>query len=44
MNREKKDDTSDKELLKNIFFASLQLADPVTKLGQLKFNKPLGRL
>ena len=44
MNRKKKEDTSDKELLKNIFFASLQLADPVTKLGQLKFNKPLGRL
>ncbi len=44
MNRKKKEDTSDKELLKNIFFASLQLADPVTKLGQLEFKKPLGRL
>ena len=41
---QKKVDTSDKELLKNIFFSSLRLADPVTKLIQLKFTKPPGRL
>ena len=40
----KTEDSSDKELLKNIFFSSLSLADPVTKLRQLKFTKPPGRL
>ena len=40
MNLRKKEDSSDKELLKNIFFSSLRLADPVTKLRQLKFTKP----
>ncbi len=44
MNVKKKEDSSDKELLKNIFFSSLRLADPVTKLRQLKFTKPPGRL
>ena len=44
MNVKKKEDPSDKELLKNIFFSSLSLADPVTKLRQLKFTKPPGRL
>tara|TARA_X000000950_G_scaffold60965_1_gene74054 strand:- start:1063 stop:1275 length:213 start_codon:yes stop_codon:yes gene_type:complete len=40
MNVKKKEDSSDRELLKNIFFASLRLADPLTKLRQLKFTKP----
>ena len=40
----KKEDSSDKELLKDIFFSSLSLADPLTKLRQLKFTKPSGRL
>ena len=44
MNREKKEDPSDKELLKNIFFSSLMLADPMAKLRQLEFKKPQGRL
>ena len=44
MNVKKKEDSSDRELLKNIFFASLRLADPLTKLRQLKFTKPPGRL
>ncbi len=44
MNVRKKENPSDKELLKNIFFSSLRLADPVTKLRQLKFTKPPGRL
>ncbi len=44
MNRKIKEDSSDRELLKNIFFASLSLADPVTKLSKLEFKKPLGRL
>ena len=44
MHKEKTEDSSDKELLKDIFFSSLRLADPVTKLRQLEFTKPLGRL
>ena len=44
MSREKKEDSSDEELLRNIFFSSLKLADPVTKLSKLEFKKPLGRL
>ena len=44
MNVKRKEDSSDKELLKQIFFSSLRLADPVTKLSKLEFKKPLGRL
>ena len=44
MAEEKKENSSDKELLKEIFFSSLRLADPVSRLRQLEFKKPLGRL
>ena len=34
----------DREILKDIFFNSLQLADPLTKLTQIEFKKPKGRV
>ena len=39
-----KNNLSDKEILKDIFFNSLQLADPITKLKQIEFKKPRGRV
>ena len=39
-----KEDLSDREILKDIFFNSLQLADPLTKLTQIEFKKPKGRV
>ena len=43
MVKEKKN-LSDRQILKDIFFKSLQLADPLTKLTQIEFNKPKGRV
>ena len=39
-----KKNLSDRQILKDIFFSSLQLADPLTKLKQLSFKKPKGRV
>ena len=39
-----KNNLSDREILKDIFFNSLQLADPLTKLTQIEFKKPRGRV
>ncbi len=39
-----KNNLSDREILKDIFFNSLQLADPITKLAQIEFEKPRGRV
>ena len=39
-----KNNLSDREILKDIFFNSLQLADPITKLAQIEFKKPRGRV
>ncbi len=39
-----KNNLSDREILKDIFFNSLQLADPLTKLTQIQVKKPRGRV
>ena len=39
-----KNNLSDREILKDIFFNSLQRADPLTKLTQIEFKKPRGRV